>query len=55
MTEYNEQEILRYEDLKMLILEHCGNENPGIFIEYLGKCVEFEVYIDDDSDIIFRI
>lgn len=47
----------RIEDISDLMSKaEISSENPGIFIEYMGKCFEPDhMYIDDDGDIIIRI
>lgn len=47
---------LNFEDLRELLLVDQASENPGIFIEHMGKCYEpVDVVVDDDGDIIIRI
>lgn len=47
---------VNFKDIKELVTKETGAENPGIFVEYMGKCFEpEEVYIDDDGDIIILI
>lgn len=46
-----------FEDIKELKINSKEvAENPGIFIEHMGKCYEpAEIYVDEDGDIIILI
>lgn len=46
-----------FEDIrKLIVTDQSTAEDPGIFIEYMGRCYEpEEVTIDEDGDIIIRI
>lgn len=48
---------ISFEDIQNYLLKtEEASENPGIFIEYMGRCYEPEdVTVDDDGDIIIRI
>jgi len=51
-------DYLSFDDVKKLVVEHSGNDNPGIFIvdKITGNPIEkFTVHIDDDGDIIFEV
>lgn len=50
-------EVLKYEDLKNLVREHSGNDNPSIFVYDTAenKYKIFTVYLDKDSNIIFEV
>lgn len=45
-----------FEDLRSLFKNENIAENPGIFIEYMGRCFEpDEIKVDEDGDIIISI
>lgn len=50
-------DLLYFEDLKRLVYEHSGNDNPSIFVyDTAGNEYKiFTVYIDNDGDIIFEV
>ena len=49
-------EYLSFEELKQLVFEYSGNDNPGIFIVDKDTGIEkdFRVFIDD-GDIVFEV
>lgn len=49
-------EYLNFNELKQLVYEYSGNDNPGIFIVDKDTGIEkdFVVFIDD-GDIVFEV
>ena len=50
-------ETFTFDDLRMLVREHSGNDNPSIFVyDTVGRKYKiFTVYLDTDSNIIFEV
>ena len=50
-------ETFTFNDLRTLVREHSGNDNPYIFVYDTagGKYKIFTVYLDADDDIIFEV
>ena len=48
-------DLLTFEELRMLVVEHCGNNNPSVFVIKDGNYIDFTVYLDSDSDIIIEV
>ena len=50
-------ETFTFDDLRTLIREHSGNDNPSIFVYDTagGKYKIFTVYLDEESNIIFEV
>ena len=50
-------ETITFDDLRKLVREESGNDNPSIFVcNTVGKEYKiFTVYLDADSNIIFEV
>ena len=50
-------ETFTFDDLRMLVREHSGNDNPSIFVYDTagGRYQLFTVYLDVESNIIFEV